>query len=161
MNWCYINFMFLKFNSGGNNFLLSSNPGSSTCSFCTEDYYLKHTTVDLQTIFQEPCNNCLLCPSSGICPWNTTLLTIRIPPGYWRDSLNTTELYECKEYDSKKSSEMDLTKEGQDDIKDNLFVYSGIPQIVSFQQCRYLLPGQIWRPLMWGLSRRRVIFQLR
>ena len=53
--------------------------------------------MDTLTLFRQPLDHCFDCPVNATCPINTTLQTIGIPENFWRDSLYTSELYECKE----------------------------------------------------------------
>jgi len=75
---------------------LSSFTGSNTCSFCAETFYLQNTSSRVNDIFEYPSVYCLECPLEAVCPINTTISTLQIPFNYWRDSLNTAELYQCK-----------------------------------------------------------------
>jgi len=100
-------------------FPLSSDTNSSTCPFCAEDFYLQIATVDPLEIFKFPRENCLPCPGNATCPAKTILQTIGIPPNFWRDSLNTTELYECKEK-SKKTLRKDIGVEVEEEESENI-----------------------------------------
>ena len=75
---------------------LSSKEGSTICSFCSEGFYLKDSSVSQLNIFQNPFENCLECPSDVTCDVNTTLQTMVIEPGFWRDSINTSTIYQCE-----------------------------------------------------------------
>jgi len=75
---------------------LGSISGSTTCSFCDENFYLRDTKAGKSAIFQEPFAYCLDCPFNGQCPFNTTISTIGVPPNFWRGSLKTSKLYQCE-----------------------------------------------------------------
>jgi len=83
---------------------LSSFNASTTCSFCAEGFYLKGTNVQKEEIFTKPDRYCIRCPFNATCDAGTTLQTIVVDDGYWRDSPNTAELYECDNPDLCQSS---------------------------------------------------------
>jgi len=74
---------------------LSSSQGSNTCSLCAKDFFLKKVPASEGEMFGQPDNYCVECPLNAVCPSNTTLQTIKVKEGYWRDSLNTSKLYKC------------------------------------------------------------------
>lgn len=92
-------------------FRLSSTEGSTDCSFCSKDFYLKDSSVPNLNLFQNPSQYCLDCPSNAKCPANTTLQTIVIEPGFWRDSVNTSTIYECESDTVCLGSQMDVDNE--------------------------------------------------
>ena len=75
---------------------LSSERGSSICPFCKKDFYLRDVTVDGNDLFSKPDYYCDPCPPHSKCAENTTVDTIGVEEGYWRDSSKTTKIYECE-----------------------------------------------------------------
>jgi hypothetical protein len=78
---------------------VSSSPGSSSCSYCDEGYFLNPTLKGGLLGTSESQSNeesCLNCPTDANCDFNTTLETLGVPAKYWRDSLNTSVLYSCE-----------------------------------------------------------------
>lgn len=74
---------------------LSSGRGSTCCTTCASGFYLRPPS-DLEAISAKDCQ---ACPSHANCnAFNTTLESLGVPPGYWRASPLTAELYRC--YDS-------------------------------------------------------------
>jgi hypothetical protein len=75
---------------------VSSGPGSDTCPFCEEGFYLNNMTVDATSIFRSPDKYCFPCPLNAICPGNTTLSNLGIQEGYFRYSNKTSKIYNCE-----------------------------------------------------------------
>jgi len=75
-------------------FRLSSLGGKSNCTFCAAQFYLADTLTPRE-LFQSPDAFCKDCPPDANCVTNTTLKTLQVPVGYWRDSSKTSTLYEC------------------------------------------------------------------
>ena len=74
---------------------LASGGGSATCAFCREGFYLQGS-ADLADVFRDPAEHCKSCPPHAECPPNTTLETLVLPQGFWRASLSSAVLIECR-----------------------------------------------------------------
>jgi len=75
---------------------LGSYPNSTECSFCDEGFYLIDPKADPEAILQRPNVFCEFCPENVDCPINTTVETLEVSDGFWRDSLSTAKVYACK-----------------------------------------------------------------
>ncbi|KAL1512046.1 hypothetical protein AB1Y20_005320 [Prymnesium parvum] len=58
------------------------------CDVCAPGRYLRSG----YTVSTDGCGEC---PSGAECPWNSTLATLAVKPGYWRLSTLTTRIYAC------------------------------------------------------------------
>jgi len=76
-------------------FRLSSQGGESQCSFCAAQFYLADTLISQENLFRSPDVYCKACPPETNCTINTTLKTLQVPTGFWRDSLKSSTLYKC------------------------------------------------------------------
>ena len=81
--------------------LNTTSAGSETCSVCDQTFYLKReggmekdgsNDIHLK-IFKKTDEFCEECPPFANCIKNTTIKTLGVPLGYWRDSDDTTTLY--------------------------------------------------------------------
>ena len=68
--------------------------GSTNCSECDEGYYLE-SDVDASTLFNDASKHCIKCPDGGKCDKSTTVETIQIKRGFWRDSNKTATIHKC------------------------------------------------------------------
>eukprot|EP00966_Prymnesium_polylepis_P189862 4399564-Prymnesium_polylepis.1 len=64
--------------------------GARSCDVCAADYYLKDLSLSPSTP-----GACVACPAAYACPWNSTLRTIWLQPGYWRLSDATSDVQAC------------------------------------------------------------------
>jgi len=86
-------------------FRLSSHGGRrSVCTFCDVGFFLNDTNVPSQSLFERPDNYCKNCPLNAECTTNTSLATLQISAGFWRDSLKASTIYKCQSSDVCKSS---------------------------------------------------------
>ena len=76
-------------------FGLNSTSGSEACSFCGDGFYLAADPVPKSALSHNPSKYCKECPSNAICISNTSIQTLSINPGFWRDSNKTSKLYRC------------------------------------------------------------------
>lgn len=71
---------------------LSSHEGSTTCDLCDEGFFQRNESAQVH----EDSDLCEPCPEHGACPRGTTIASIRLNPGFWRDSLATSTIYACE-----------------------------------------------------------------
>jgi len=76
-------------------FRLSSLGGESNCSFCAPQFYLAPTLILQEKLFTLPDAYCKACPPNTNCPINTTVETLQVEKGFWRDSSLSSTLYPC------------------------------------------------------------------
>ena len=75
---------------------LSSGFASTSCSICVSGFYLRPSSNATDALAVASAEACQPCPPHADCSApNTTLATLGVPPGYWRASTATTEMYRC------------------------------------------------------------------
>ena len=77
---------------------LSSQSGSTKCTFCAENFYSSKGVKELD-LLRNPNEFCLDCPDDATCGRNTTIESINVNKDYWRHSDKTSTLYQCQ-YDN-------------------------------------------------------------
>ena len=78
----------------------SSGLGSSYCGVCKAGYYLQNSSVSPSDVFAAPTHHCKDCPPHADCSLpSTTLETLGVPRGFWRDSHLTDDVYACTHSD--------------------------------------------------------------
>lgn len=71
-------------------FRLSSLQGSASCDVCDEGFFRRDAQGAVTPSTCEPCFD-----KGAECPWNTTLETIVVLPGFWRLSNRSMEMTKC------------------------------------------------------------------
>lgn len=82
---------------------LSSAASSAACDICLEGFYLKDSRAASSDIFAAPAEHCKPCPPNAVCPRNTTLASLVVPPGHWRASPLSAVLTECSAFGGNRS----------------------------------------------------------
>ena len=70
----------------------------TTCSNCTDGFYLLDSNTDSEYIFRSPTTHCKPCPPHANCSTPTSLASLGVPAGYWRASLSSAVLTECRSF---------------------------------------------------------------
>eukprot|EP00966_Prymnesium_polylepis_P321090 7377409-Prymnesium_polylepis.2 len=68
----------------------SSSAGAVTCDICAEGRFRLDARTSVST------ENCNQCPTGAICSFNTTVATMELLEGFWRISMETSEVSACE-----------------------------------------------------------------
>ena len=74
---------------------LGSAAMSTECSICIDGFYLKDPSTSPSVVHASPSMHCTECTGGVVCAANTTLASLGVPPGYWRASAFTEQIYKC------------------------------------------------------------------
>ena len=78
---------------------LSSDSDRVICAACMEGFYLLASDADPAAIFRAPTEHCKPCPPNAKCSLpDTTLTSLGVPAGFWRASLSSAVLTECRSF---------------------------------------------------------------
>ena len=69
--------------------------GTEECNICTQGFYYPHAFKGSDYRINKTTDLCKPCPANTTCVQGTSLQTIQIDKGFWRDSNNTQQLYKC------------------------------------------------------------------